>query len=43
MGLKSIYRWDARKRQCGSDKDGDKNDRQDDKRSDEDKTEEEHD
>jgi hypothetical protein len=39
-GLKSIYRLDSRKRQCG----GDKNDRWDDKRPDEeDKTEEERD
>jgi hypothetical protein len=43
-GMKSIYRSDARKRQCGGNKDGDKNDRRDDKRPDkEDKTEEEHD
>jgi hypothetical protein len=42
--LKSIYRSDARKRQRGSDKEGDKNDCRDDKRSDEeDKTEEERD
>jgi hypothetical protein len=41
-GLKSIYRSDPRKRQCGGDKDGNKNDRRDDKRPDEeDKTEEE--
>jgi hypothetical protein len=41
-GLKSIYRSDPRKRQCGGDKDGNKNDRWDDKRPDEeDKTEEE--
>jgi hypothetical protein len=38
--LKSIYRSNSRKRQCGGDKDGDKNDRWDDKRPDEeDKTE----
>jgi hypothetical protein len=43
-GLKSIYCSDARKRQCGGDKDGDKNDCRDDKRPDEeDKTEGEHD
>jgi hypothetical protein len=44
MGLKSIYPLDARKRQRGSDKDGDKNDCWYDKRPDEeDKTEDEHD
>jgi hypothetical protein len=43
-GLKSIYRSDSRKRQRGSDKDGDKNNCRDDKRPDEkDKTKEEHD
>jgi hypothetical protein len=43
-GLKSIYRSDLRKRQRGSDKDGDKNDCRNDKRPDEeDKTEEERD
>jgi hypothetical protein len=43
-GLKSIYRSDARKRQCSGDKDGDKDDHRDNKRLDEeDKTEEEHD
>jgi hypothetical protein len=41
-GLKSIYRSDPRKRQHSGDKDGDKNDRRDNKRPDEeDKTEEE--
>jgi hypothetical protein len=41
-GLKSIYRSDPRKKQCGGDKGGDKNDRRDDKRPDEeDKTEDE--
>jgi hypothetical protein len=43
-GLKSIYHLDARKKQCGGDKDHDKDDCRDDKRPDEeDKTEEEHD
>jgi hypothetical protein len=43
-GLKSIYCSDARKRQHGGNKDGDKNDRWGDKRPDEeDKTEEERD
>jgi hypothetical protein len=43
-GLKSIYRSDAHKRQCGGDKDIGKNDHWEDKRPDEDdKTEEERD
>jgi hypothetical protein len=43
-GLKSIYCSDTRKRQCGGDKDDDKDDRRDNKRPDEeDKTEEERD
>jgi hypothetical protein len=43
-GLKSIYCSDPRKRQRSGDKDGDKNDRRDNNRPDEeDKTEEEHD
>jgi hypothetical protein len=42
-GLKSIYRSDARKRQRGGDKDGDKNDRRDKRPDEEDKTEEERD
>jgi hypothetical protein len=42
-GLKSIYRSDPHKRQCGDNKEGDKNDRRDDKRPDEEDKTKEHD
>jgi hypothetical protein len=42
-GPKSIYRSDTHKRQRGGNKDDDKDDHRDNKRPDEDKTEEEHD